>query len=191
MRAGVSRVPSPRICRSSSRRGSNWSSISRLPRRWVGDPAIDSRPRRRGDRMRRREFATLGVAAAALLAFPKPSHPSNRRSCRGSAGSGTGDRPDPQRRSGFRQGLKEFGYVDGQNVIVDTALPKAIPTASRPRGRVGAIAAGRAGRDRDAVTMRSRMRPRRSRSCYCRVIRWERASLPASRGRAATSPACR
>ena len=68
--------------------------------------------------MRRRQFATLGGAAAALLPFPKSSRaqPPQKLPRIGwlSPGYSTGI-PEV----GFRQGVKEFGYIDGQNVIVD------------------------------------------------------------------------
>ena len=70
--------------------------------------------------MRRREFATLGVAGAGLLAFPKSSRaqqpPKLPRIGWIWHGRSTGP---PDEMTGFRQGLREFGYVDGQNVIVD------------------------------------------------------------------------
>jgi putative ABC transport system substrate-binding protein len=80
--------------------------------------------------MRRRHFAAS--AAAALLALPKIGRAQltakplrigwlwNGRS----AGN-------PQEVTGFREGLKEFGYVDGQNIIVDYRLPKVSPIASQ------------------------------------------------------------
>ena len=70
--------------------------------------------------MRRRQFATLGVAVAALLAFPKSTRaqqPSKLPRI-GWIWHGRSTGP-PEEMTGFRQGLQEFGYVDGQNVIVD------------------------------------------------------------------------
>jgi ABC-type uncharacterized transport system substrate-binding protein len=68
--------------------------------------------------MRRRQFATLGVAGAAFLgtgsrAQQPPNLPRIGWLWQGrSAGN-------PHEVTGFRQGLKDFGYVDGQNVVVD------------------------------------------------------------------------
>jgi putative tryptophan/tyrosine transport system substrate-binding protein len=70
--------------------------------------------------MRRRQFATLGVAGAALLAFPKSGHAQQQQTLPRIGllwpGHSTGN---PQEVAGFRQGLDEFKYVDRQNIIVD------------------------------------------------------------------------
>ena len=69
--------------------------------------------------MRRREFATLGMAGAGLLAFSNSSRAQPSKLPRiGWIWHGRSAGP-PDELSGFRQGLREFGYVDGQNVIVD------------------------------------------------------------------------
>jgi putative ABC transport system substrate-binding protein len=70
--------------------------------------------------MRRREFATVGVAVAGLLSFPKRSRAQQRSKLPriGWIWHGRSAGP-PEELTGFRQGLQEFGYVDGQNVIVD------------------------------------------------------------------------
>jgi len=68
--------------------------------------------------MRRRQFATIGMAGAALLAFSKSNRAQPPRKLPRigwlSPGYSAGIPED-----GFRQGVKEFGYIDGQNVIVD------------------------------------------------------------------------
>jgi putative tryptophan/tyrosine transport system substrate-binding protein len=68
--------------------------------------------------MRRREIATLGLAGAALLAFSEGgrAQQSQRLPRVGwlSPGRSTGI---PE--AGFRQGVKEAGYIDGQNIIID------------------------------------------------------------------------
>jgi putative tryptophan/tyrosine transport system substrate-binding protein len=70
--------------------------------------------------VRRRQTLALGVAGATLFAFPKSSSaqmpPKLPRIGWIWHGRSTGS---PEEMTGFRQGLLEFGYVDGQNVIVD------------------------------------------------------------------------
>jgi ABC-type uncharacterized transport system substrate-binding protein len=68
--------------------------------------------------MRRRQFATLGVSGTALLAFlhRTRAQPPRKLPRIGwlSPGYSTGIAEES-----FHQGVKEFGYTDGQNVIVD------------------------------------------------------------------------
>jgi ABC-type uncharacterized transport system substrate-binding protein len=68
--------------------------------------------------MRRRQFATLGVAGAALVGTgSRAQRPSNLPRIGWLwQGRSTGN---PHEVTGFRQGLKDFGYVEGQNVVVD------------------------------------------------------------------------
>ena len=66
--------------------------------------------------MRRRRFATLGVAGAALLAFSKSARAQPPRKLPHIGWLSPGDSTGiPE--EGFRQGVKEVGYIDGQNVI--------------------------------------------------------------------------
>jgi putative tryptophan/tyrosine transport system substrate-binding protein len=78
--------------------------------------------------MRRRQFATLGMVGAALLASPKSSRaqPPQKLPRIGWIWHGRSTGP-PDEMTGFRQGLKEFGYVDGQNVIVDYRFTEGQP----------------------------------------------------------------
>src|SRR5258706_3556789 len=73
-------------------------------------------PRRRGDRVKRREFISLfGGAAAWPLAAgaQQPAMPVTGLLNAGSPG------PLRQQVAAFHEGLKESGYVEGQNVAVE------------------------------------------------------------------------
>ena len=67
--------------------------------------------------MRRRQFATLGVAGVFLGTGSRAQQPPNLPRI-GWLWFGRSTGP-PDEVAGFRQGLKEFGYVEGQNVVVD------------------------------------------------------------------------
>jgi putative ABC transport system substrate-binding protein len=70
--------------------------------------------------MRRRQFATFSVAGAALVGIPTSSRAQQPQRLPRIGwlwpGHSTGN---PQEVAGFLQGLKEFGYIDQQNVFVD------------------------------------------------------------------------
>jgi putative ABC transport system substrate-binding protein len=68
----------------------------------------------------RRQFVTLGLAGAALLAFPKSNRAQQPPKLPriGWIWHGRSIGP-PEEMTGFRQRLMEFGYIDRQNVIVD------------------------------------------------------------------------
>ena len=79
--------------------------------------AVAARPRRRGDRMKRREFiAALGGAAALPLA----ARAQQATACGASAfSSSAADDPNQARSEAFLQGLQEMGWTDGRNVRID------------------------------------------------------------------------
>src|SRR5262249_41404609 len=83
--------------------------------------AAIARPRRRGDRVKRREFITLIVGAAA--AWPLAAHAPHCERMRrigvltSLAAHGT---QAHARCAAFMQGLQQLGWIDGRNVQIDT-----------------------------------------------------------------------
>ena len=97
--------------------------------------AVAARPRRRGDRMKRREFiAGLGGAAAA---WPRAARAQERVRRIGVLMHTAADEPEAQARlAAFLQGLQEAGWTVGRNVRIETRWSTAInaPTAQRRGG---------------------------------------------------------
>src|SRR5262249_25777424 len=78
-------------------------------------------PRRRGDRVKRREFITLlGGAAAAWPLAARAQQPERVRRV-GVLMSTSQDNPEGQARiAAFLQGLQQLGWTDGRNIRIDT-----------------------------------------------------------------------
>src|SRR5215831_12321542 len=73
-----------------------------------------ARARRRGDRMRRREFITLlGGAAAAWPLAARAQQPGVPL-----VGLLEGSQLDDRQLEAVRQGLKEAGYIEGRNIAI-------------------------------------------------------------------------
>ena len=83
--------------------------------------------------MRRRQFAALGAGGATTLAWSRrsPAQQSAKLPRIGWLWNGR-SAGNPQEVSGFREGLKEFGYVDGQNVLVDYRFSEGQPARIPP-----------------------------------------------------------
>src|SRR4029077_1068086 len=79
------------------------------------DPAIDPRPRRRGDRMRRRVLIAMLGGATALARAPR-AHPS--MPVIGFLNGGSADK-FALYFTAFRNGLAAMGYIEGQNVAIE------------------------------------------------------------------------
>ena len=141
--------------------------------------------------MDRRAFVagTLGLLAAPLAAEAQPAGKvlPDRVFC----WSGRRPRPMPSE-DASGEGLRELGYVEGQNIVDRIPLRRgAVERLPRPGGGAGA-AQGRRHRDaglaRDASAAKRATTDDSHRRHERRAIRSASASWPAWRGRAATSP---
>ena len=82
-------------------------------------PAFAARPRRRGDRMKRREFITLlGGAAARGRSRRGRSRPSAMRRIGVLTAMSETDPTLPPRMAAFQKGLQAFGWAEGRNVSI-------------------------------------------------------------------------
>src|SRR5262249_25581420 len=78
-----------------------------------------ARHRRRGDRMKRREFISLvgGAAATWPLAVRAQQQPIQVIGFLSAGTAGKG--PWPRHADAFQRGLKDLGFIDGQNVLIE------------------------------------------------------------------------
>ena len=98
------------------------------------------------DQLRRRKFITL-LGGAALLGRLRRAR--SNRGCRSSVWSALGRlRLRGTCLAAFRRGLKENGYVEGENVAIDIAGRMSIRPAAGAGGRSGAPTGRRDRHDR-------------------------------------------
>src|SRR5262249_19339867 len=76
-----------------------------------------ARRRRRGDRVRRRDFNTL--LGAAVASWPLAARAQQPRLAVSGFLSHQSAEPFAHRLRAFRQGLKETGYVEGENIVIE------------------------------------------------------------------------
>src|SRR5262249_53127357 len=105
-----------------------------------------ARPRRRGDRMRRREFITLIGGAAASWPLAASAQQPARVARIGYLVTGSlGSREDRRIIDPLRQGPSQLGYREGQNIAIEFREAHGQP------GRFAPLAAELAGRDVDVI----------------------------------------
>src|SRR6266545_2540431 len=88
---------------------------------WPRSAAHAARPRRRGDRMKRREFiALVGGAAAAWPLAARAQQPDRMRRIGVLRYLAADDAEGQARLAAFTQALKQLGWSDGRNLGIDT-----------------------------------------------------------------------
>src|SRR5262245_54184413 len=91
-----------------------------------------ARPRRRGDRMKRRQFITLiGGATAAWPFAARAQQPDRARRIGVLMSTAVDDPQDPARLAAFAQGLQELGWTIGRNLRVDYRWGASSPDNAR------------------------------------------------------------
>ena len=97
-------------------------------------PAIAARPRRRGDRVKRREFITLlGGAAAAWPLAARAQQADRMRRIGVLMGYAESDLEVQAHIAAFREGLQKLGWTEGRNIQIDTRWAAPDDAASMRR----------------------------------------------------------
>src|SRR5262249_56650930 len=89
-----------------------------------GCAADAARPRRRGNRMKRRDFITLLGGAAAAWPLAARAQQRSRLPTIGFLGAGTPS-VEGQRVAAFVQRLRELGWIDGRDVVIECRWAEA------------------------------------------------------------------
>ena len=89
-------------------------------RRWASPCPRRARPRRRGDRVRRRDFITLLGGAAAMWPVAARAQQPERMRRVGILLPAADDLAFQTRVGAFLQGLQQLGWFNGHNVSIDT-----------------------------------------------------------------------
>ena len=118
--AESSRARSPAIYRSCNRLSSISSSISRPQKRSASKFPRRARPRRRGDRMKRREFITLLGGAASAWPITASAQQGQRVRLICILEGISADTPGAKTRyAAFLEGLQQLGWTPGRNVRIE------------------------------------------------------------------------
>src|SRR6516225_4578249 len=87
---------------------------------WARNSVLGAGPRRRGDRMKRRDFITLLGGAAAAWPLAARAQQARRMRQIGVLSTVAADDPEVQvRMAAFHQGLQEAGWVVGRNLLIE------------------------------------------------------------------------
>src|SRR5262249_25832899 len=78
-----------------------------------------ARPRRRGDRVKRRQFITLLGGAAAWPLAARAQQPQRMRRIGALMSLAEDDPEDRQRRAAFQQGLRQLGWTEAGNLSIE------------------------------------------------------------------------